>query len=60
MEGQVELFVIGQEKETLKLSPLESNQKFDWIKMLVDKEKAFIMAEDEQYLQTLYVIYFDD
>jgi hypothetical protein len=60
MGGQVELFVIGQEEKPLKLSPLESNQKFDSIKMLVGKEKAFIMAEDKKYLQTLYVIYLDD
>ena len=48
MNGQVELFVIGKEENPLKLSPLKSNQEFDWIKMLVDKEKAFIMAVDEK------------
>ena len=41
------------------LKPLDSNQKFHYLRMIVAKDKAFIMAVDEQNKQTLYVLYHD-
>jgi hypothetical protein len=42
------------------LTPLDSNQKFDSLKILVAKDKAFIIGVSEDKKQTIYVIYHDD
>ena len=41
------------------LEPLESNQNFDSLKMVVANDKAFIMAVDGKENQSLYALYHD-
>jgi hypothetical protein len=42
------------------LEPLESNQNFDSLKMVIAKDRAYIMAIDEKKIQTIYVLFQDD
>ena len=45
-DHEVKLQVVNLKKLPQFLTPLDSNQKFDSKKMLVAKDKAFIMAVD--------------
>jgi hypothetical protein len=46
-DDQVKLLGIINNKKPKIVIPLELNQKFDSLNMLVAKDKAFIMAVDE-------------
>ena len=42
------------------IKPIDSNINFDSLNMAVTKEKAFIMAVDDEKRQTFYVLYYDE
>ncbi len=51
------MVVYNKDVEIIK--PLDSNQKFDSLKMAVAEEKTFITAVDEQKNQTIYIIFLE-
>jgi hypothetical protein len=58
-DNQVQLLVVYFKEKIEVLRPLDSNQNFASLKMVVAKDKAFIMAVDEHKKQTFYVLYHD-
>jgi hypothetical protein len=58
-DNQVQLLVVYFKEKIEVLRPLDSNQNFASLKMVVAKYKAFIMAVDEHKKQIFYVLYHD-